>query len=70
MFEKAGRNIDNFLVDVMCINRKFFWYKIYTYYFIKRNLSLNLIETAYKCKLIYKWQYNRLIKTIDKNIKV
>lgn len=64
MFEKIGRNIDNFLVDIACFNRKFFWYKIYAYYFLKRDLKLQYIESAYKYKCIYKWQYIKLKKIL------
>ena len=62
MFMEIGIKIDNFLADVACFNRKLFWYKIFAYYFLKRNLTKKAIEFSYKYKCIYRWQYKRLIR--------
>jgi len=70
MFESIGRNTDNFFADILAFNRKLFWYKIYCYYFLKRNLKLKTIESAYNCKYLYKYQYNRLLNILKKYNKL
>lgn len=67
MLMNLGNKLDNCIVDIMNFNRKKPWYKIYSYYFVKKHMKENekLIETAYNCKYIYKWQYKRLLKSKD-----
>ena len=62
-----GMKLDNYIIDIMQLNRKKPWYKVYSYYFIKKHMKENksLIESAYNCKYIFKWQYEKLLKLRD-----
>lgn len=52
----------------MIWNRGKLWYKFYIYYRIRINFAkyAGIIESAYGCKYLYKWQYEKLKKLKDR----
>lgn len=56
--------IKQWIVNIIMWNRGKPWYKFYIYYRIRSNIDKHggIIESAYGCNYLYKWQYKKLLR--------